>query len=80
MMQEDYHYQRSPYGENRGWRLKLNVDALTLFILGLGLLGLIVGPCLGLYGIGPGFVVLVVAAVMAIPLRLFLITASRNDD
>jgi len=72
MMQDDYYTRLNLYRDVAGNPPWLNVNALTLFILGLGVLVLVLGPCLGLYGFGPGFVGLVISWVLAIPLRLYL--------
>lgn len=80
MMQDDYYTRVGFYRENAGSRAWLNVNALTLFILGLGVLALVLGPCLGLYGFGPGFVGLVISGVLAMPLRLHLMGLFRHRD
>ena len=72
MMHDDYYTRLDLYRDNAGSPPWLNVNALTLFILGLGVLVLVLGPCLGLYGFGPGLVGLIVSCVVAIPLRLYL--------
>jgi len=80
MMQDDQYTGMSFYRQTAGSPLWLNVNALTLFILGLGVLVLVLGPCLGLYGFGPGLVGLVISLVLAIPLRLYLIGLFKHRD
>jgi hypothetical protein len=80
MMQNDYYARTGFYRENAGGPSWLNVNALTLFLLGLGVLVLVLGPCLGLYGFGPGLVGLVVSWVLAIPLRLYLNGLFRREE
>jgi hypothetical protein len=54
-------------------------DALSIFLMGLGVLLLVLGPCAGLYGIAMGFVALVSCWVVAITLRVFYFGGSRDD-
>ena len=46
-------------------------NALVVFLLGLGVLVMVLGPCTGLYGIGLGFIGLVASWVVAITLRVY---------
>ena len=80
MMQDDYYTRMGFYGEDAGSPSWLNVNALTLFLLGIGVLVLVLGPCLGLYGFGPGLVGMVISWVLAIPLRLWLTGLFKHRD
>jgi hypothetical protein len=80
MMQDDYYTWMDFYRDNVASPPWLNVNALTLFILGLGVLVFVLGPCLGLYGFGPGLVGLIVSCVLAIPLRLYLMGLFKHRD
>ena len=55
------------------------VDALTAFLMGLGVLLLILGPCTGSYSIAIGFVSLVGCWVVAITLRVLYFGGTRDD-
>jgi len=55
------------------------IDALTVFLMGLGILLLVLGPCAGFYSIAIGFVALVGCWVAAITLRVFYFGGSRDD-
>ncbi|MBM4444946.1 MAG: hypothetical protein FJ020_06560 [Chloroflexi bacterium] len=79
-MDWDYYSRRGDWGGSGGRPWWLNVDALTLFILGVGVLVFVLGPCLGLYGFGPGLVGMVTSWVLGIPLRLYLRGLFRRDD
>lgn len=52
-------------------REKSGVDALSVFLMGLGVLLLILGPCAELYSIAYGLVALVASWVLAITIRVF---------
>jgi len=47
------------------------IDALSIFTMGLGIFLLILGPCAGFYSIAIGLVALVACWVLAITLRVF---------
>ena len=55
------------------------VDALTVFLMGLGVLLLVLGPCTGFYTIAIGFVPLVAFWVAAITLRVFCFGGTGDD-
>ena len=55
------------------------MDALTVFLMGLGVLLLVLGPCGGVYGIAIGFVALVGCWVVAITLRVLYFGGTRDD-
>jgi len=55
------------------------IDALTVFLIGLGVLLLVLGPCTGFYTIAIGFVILVGCWVAGITLRVFYFGGSRDD-
>ena len=46
------------------------IDALSIFMMGLGIFLLILGPCVGFYSIAIGLVALVACWVPAITLRV----------
>jgi len=50
---------------------KCAIDALSVFLMGLGVLLLILGPCAGFYSIAMGLVALVACWVVAFTLRVF---------
>jgi len=54
------------------------MNALTIFLMGTGVLLLVLGPCAGLYGIGMGFVGLVAIWVVAITLRVYHFSGTRR--
>ncbi len=56
------------------------MNALTALLFGLGILALVVGPCAGVYTLGKGVIGLVVMWVLAMTLRVFLITREDNED
>ena len=56
------------------------IDALSIFLMGLGVLLLVLGPCAGFYGIAIGFVALVACWVLAITIRVFYFGGTRNDS
>jgi hypothetical protein len=80
MMHDNYYGRTGLYKEDGTRRLRLHIDSLILFILGLGILVLVLGPCLGIYGLGPGIVGLVISWVVGIPLRVYLLSRTRGDD
>ncbi len=53
-------------------------DALTIFLMGLGVLLLILGPCAGFYSIAIGFVALVGCWVVAITLKVLYSGGTRD--
>lgn len=55
------------------------IDALTIFLMGLGVLLLVLGPCAGLYTIAIGFVALVGCWVVAITLRVLYFGGTRDE-
>jgi len=54
------------------------IDALTIFLMGLGILLLVLGPCAGFYSIAIGFVALVSCWVVAITLRVLYFGSTRD--
>jgi uncharacterized oligopeptide transporter (OPT) family protein len=46
-------------------------NALVVFLMGLGILVMVLGPCTGLYGIALGFIGLVASWAVAITLRVY---------
>ena len=54
------------------------IDALTVFLMGLGVFLLILGPCAGFYSIALGFVSIVGCWVVAITLRVLCIGGTRD--
>jgi hypothetical protein len=55
------------------------MNALTVFLMGLGILLLILGPCAGFYSIAIGFVALVGCWVVGITLRVLYFGGNRDD-
>jgi len=55
------------------------MNALTVFLIGLGVLLLVLGPCAGFYSIAVGFVALVGCWVVAITLRVLYFGGTRED-
>ena len=55
------------------------IDALTIFLIGLGVFLMILGPCAGFYGIAIGVVALVGCWVVAITLRVLYFGGTRED-
>jgi uncharacterized oligopeptide transporter (OPT) family protein len=55
-------------------------NALVVFLMGLGILAMVLGPCTGLYGIGLGFIGLVASWVVAITLRVYHTGRPEDND
>ncbi len=55
-------------------------NALSVFLIGLGVLLLVLGPCAEIYSIGYGLIGLVASWVAAITIRVFYFGGSSNDD
>jgi len=55
------------------------IDALTVFLMGLGILLLVLGPCTGFYTVAIGFVTLVGCWVAAITLRVFYFGGTGDE-
>jgi hypothetical protein len=56
------------------------MDALSIFLMGLGVLLLVLGPCAGFYSIAIGLVALVGCWVVGITLRVLYFGGSSNDS
>ncbi|MCX5992334.1 MAG: hypothetical protein NTZ04_08445 [Chloroflexi bacterium] len=61
-------------------RQRRMLNALTVFLLGVGVLVLFLGPCAGLYSIAVGFVGLIAFWVVAITLRVYHVSTPKDDD
>ena len=61
-------------------REKCGVDALSVFLMGLGVLLLILGPCADLYSISYGLVALVASWVLAITIRVFFFGGESSEN
>jgi len=55
------------------------MNALSIFMMGLGVFLLILGPCADYYSIARGLIALVACWVLAITLRVFYFGGSRDD-
>ena len=55
------------------------INALSVFLMGLGVLLLILGPCAGFYSIAIGFVALVGCWVVAFTLRVFYFGGTYDE-
>ena len=55
------------------------IDALSVFLMGLGVLLLILGPCAGLYSIAMGVIALVACWVIAVTLRVFYFGGTHEE-
>ena len=55
------------------------MDALSIFLMGLGVFLLVLGPCTDFYSIAVGLVAGVGCWVLAITLRVFYFGGSRDD-
>jgi hypothetical protein len=55
------------------------MDALSIFLMGLGVLLLVLGHCAGFYSMAIGLVALVACFVLAITLRVFYFGGNRDD-
>ena len=60
--------------EERFW------DALTVFLIGLGVIALVLGLCTDLYSPALGIVVLVGFWVIAISLRVYMVARDRDEE
>lgn len=56
------------------------VNAFSVFLLGLGVFMLILGPCADLYSIAYGLIALVAAWVLAITIRVFFFGAPSDES
>jgi len=61
-------------------REKCGVDALSVFLMGLGVLLLILGPCAELYTISYGLIALVASWVTAITIRVFFFGGEPGEN
>ena len=55
------------------------VNAVSVFLFGLGVLLLILGPCADLYSLAYGVIALVATWVLAITLRVFYFGAGSEE-
>jgi len=55
------------------------VNALSVFLFGLGILLLILGPCAGFYSIAMGLIALVACWVLAVTLRVFYFGGTHDE-
>ena len=55
------------------------IDALSIFLMGLGVFLLVLGPCIGFYSIAIGLVAGVGCWVLAITLRVFYFGGNSED-
>ena len=55
------------------------IDALSIFLMGLGVFLLVLGPCTDFYGIAIGLVAGVGCWVLAITLRVFYFGGDSED-
>jgi len=55
------------------------IDALSIFMMGLGVFLLILGPCAGFYSIAIGLVALVACWVLAVTIRVFYFDGAHED-
>jgi len=55
------------------------MDALSIFLMGLGVFLLILGPCAGFYSIAMGLVGMVACWVLAITIRVFYFGGTRDE-
>jgi hypothetical protein len=56
------------------------VNALSVFLFGLGILLLVLGPCADLYSVAHGLIALVATWVLAITIRVFYFGAGSEED
>lgn len=56
------------------------ISAFSVFLFGLGIFLLILGPCADLYSIAHGLIALVAAWVLAITIRVFYFGAGSEED
>ena len=56
------------------------MNALTVFLMGLGILFFVLGPCAGLYSAAIGLVALIGCWVVGISLRVFYFGGNREDS
>ncbi|MDM7998552.1 MAG: hypothetical protein QUS33_00760 [Dehalococcoidia bacterium] len=54
-------------------------DAFSVFLFGLGILLLILGPCAGFYEIATGLIALVACWVIAVTIRVFYFHGTRDE-
>lgn len=55
------------------------IDALSVFLMGLGVLLLILGPCAGFYSIAMGLVALVASWVLGVTIRVFYFGGTHEE-
>ena len=56
------------------------VNAFSVFLFGLGIFLLILGPCADLYSVAHGLIALVATWVLAITIRVFYFGARSEED
>jgi uncharacterized membrane protein YuzA (DUF378 family) len=61
-------------------REKSGVDALSVFLMGFGVLLLILGPCADIYSMSYGLIGLVASWVFAITIRVFFFGGESSDN
>ena len=78
---ERYDKNRTTYRRQKMERTRCTeINTVTVFLLGLGILVLVLGPCAGLYSIGLGFVGLVASWVLGLTLRAYLCGRQEDDS
>ena len=61
-------------------RERNGVNAVSVFLFGLGVFLLILGPCAGLYSLAYGVIALVATWVLAITIRVFYFGAGSEEE
>jgi hypothetical protein len=61
-------------------RERNGVNALSVFLFGLGVFLLILGPCADLYSLANGVIALVATWVLAITIRVFYFGAGSEEE
>jgi hypothetical protein len=56
------------------------VNALSVFLFGLGVFLLILGPCADLYSVAHGLIALVATWVLAITIRVFYFGSGSEEE
>jgi hypothetical protein len=78
---EGYDRNRTMYRRHEVERTRCTeINTVTVFSLGLGILVLVLGPCAGLYSIGLGFVGLVSSWVLGLTVRAYLCGRQEDDS